>query len=95
MSAEDENWQLLCSAAWEYQWVRNPIKFDSDIAEALYETSQGISGIMLSVLGTAQAAAIEEDGSETVNADLIRTDYEERMKPLHPAIRSCNRAIHV
>jgi hypothetical protein len=87
LSAEDEAWNLLCDAAWKYMWVRRPAKFDTNIADALYEVSQGISGIMLSVLATAQLAAMEEDSAETVDADLIRKVYRERMTPLHPAIR--------
>lgn len=86
-SHEDDAWNLLCSAAWEYQWVRKPIKYSDGIAETLYEVSQGISGIMLSVLATAQLAAMEDDGAETVDANLIRKVYRERMAPLHPAIR--------
>lgn len=87
LSYEDDAWDLLCSAAWEYQWVRKPIEYSDEIAIALYEVSQGISGIMLSVLATAQLAAMEDDGAETVDAELIRKVYLERMSPLHPAIR--------
>ncbi len=87
LSHNDESWNLLCSTAWDYQWVRNPAVYSIGIAEALYDVSQGISGIMLSVLATAQLAAMEEDGAEVVDADLIRKVYRERMRPLHPAIR--------
>jgi hypothetical protein len=86
MSHEDDAWNLLCSAAWEYQWVRQPREYSDAIAEALYDVSQGISGIMLTVLATAQLAAMEDDGEETVDADLIRKVYHERMRPLHPAL---------
>ncbi|GAA5176213.1 hypothetical protein GCM10025771_10350 [Niveibacterium umoris] len=87
LSHEDEAWDLLCSAAWEYQWVRKPVEYSNEVAEALYDVCQGISGIMLSVLAAAQLAAMEDDGAETVDADLIRKVYLERMSPLHPAIR--------
>jgi hypothetical protein len=87
LSADDEAWNLLCDAAWKYMWVRKPAKFGTEITDALYEVSQGISGIMLSVLATAQLAAMEEDGAEAVDADIIRKVYRERMTPLHPAIR--------
>jgi hypothetical protein len=87
LSHEDDAWNLLCSATWNYQWVRSPADFSLEIADALYEVSQGVSGIMLSVFAAAQLAAMEEDGKETVDADLIRKVYRERMRPLHPAIR--------
>lgn len=87
LSSKDGAWKLLCDAAWNYQWVRKPVEFSDEIADALYDVSQGISGIMLSVFATAQLAAMEEDGAETVDAELIRKVYQERMTPLHSAIR--------
>ena len=87
LSAEDPTWNLFCEAAWKYMWVRKPAEFEDKIVDALYEVSQGISGIMLSVLARAQLAAMEEDGGERVDADLIRKVFWERMTPLHPAIR--------
>jgi hypothetical protein len=86
LSAEDEHWQSLCSAAWEFQWVRDPVDYSAGICTALYDVSQGITGIMLTTLATAQVAAIE-DGSERVTEDLVRAVFAERLKPLHPAIR--------
>lgn len=85
-SAAVDSWVDLCQIAWGYQWVRSPVDFDSEICEALYEVSQGITGIMISAFAFAQLAAIE-DGTERVDATLIRKVYLERMKPLHPAIR--------
>jgi hypothetical protein len=85
-SAADESFQELCEIAWDYQWTREPSDFSSNICDALYEVSQGITGIMLSVFSSAQFAAIET-GSEKVDADLILKVFNERMKPLHPAIK--------
>jgi len=85
-SAKDESWNQLCEIAWEYQWVRKPIDFSSDICEVLYEVSQGITGIMINVFAASQLAAME-DGSEKVDADLLRKVFKERMQPLHPAVR--------
>lgn len=86
LSPNDVHWQSLCTAAWEFQWVRNPVDYSEAIGAALYEVSQGITGIMLSTLATAQVAAIE-NGSERVTEELIRTVFKERMTPLHPAVR--------
>ncbi|MCY1545896.1 hypothetical protein D9M68_818610 [compost metagenome] len=85
-SSADESWQQLCKIVWNYQWLREPAGYSSDICEALYEASQGITGIMLSTYISAQLAAIE-DGSERLNADLILKVFRDRMKPLHPAVR--------
>lgn len=85
-SAADENWNQLCEIAWEYQWVREPVEFSSEISTTLYDVSQGITGIMLNVFAASQLAAME-NGTEKVDADLIRKVFKERMQPLHPAIR--------
>lgn len=85
-SAQDESWVQLCTIAWKYQWVRNPVEFAPDICQALYDVSQGITGIMLSAFSFAQLSAINS-GSERVDAALIRQVYVDRMKPLHPALR--------
>ena len=42
---------------------------------------------MLSVRATAQLAAMEGDGAETVDSDLIRKVYREGVTPLHTAFR--------
>ncbi len=85
-SAEDPYWQELCQATWQYQWVRKPIEYSLSVGDALYEVSQGITGVMVTAIAAAQTLAIE-DGTERVDEALIRKVFDERMKPLHPAIR--------
>lgn len=85
-SANDEAWHMLCKRAWQYQWVRNPADFSDDIAQALFDVSQGNSGIMLTAFLTAQQLAIGNPKLERVDANLLYKVYEERMSPLHPAI---------
>lgn len=85
-TADDPHWQELCQATWQYQWVRKPIEYSQGIGDVLYEVSQGITGVMVTAIATAQMAAIE-DGSERVTEALVRKVFEERMTPLHPAIR--------
>lgn len=90
-SAADPSWQQLTKIAWRYQWTREHAPYSSNIAEALYEVSQGITGIMLSSLMSSQLAAIE-NGTERVDSDLILKVFNERMKPLHPAVRALKSA---
>ncbi|WP_335340223.1 AAA family ATPase [Collimonas arenae] len=86
-TSDDSNWQELCEITWQYQWIREPIEYSSDIGDALFEVSQGITGIMLNVFVASQLAAMEDGGHERVDADLIRHVFKERMKPLHQAVR--------
>lgn len=86
-SSSDSNWQELCQIAWKYQWTREPVALTEEIIDALYDVSQGITGIMLTSLIGAQLAAIDL-GTERVDSDLILKVFKERMQPLHPAVRA-------
>jgi len=84
-SADNDGWQQFCKIVWPYQWVHKPVAYNDSICEALYEVSQGIPGIMLSVFAKAQLLAIHS-GTESVDADRIIRVFQDRMKPLHPAV---------
>lgn len=87
ISAANDGWQQFCRIAWPYQWVQKPVEYNESICEAFYDVSQGITGIMLSVFARAQLLAIH-NGIERVDADLIIDVFNERMKPLHPAVQA-------
>jgi len=91
LSYEDENWISLCKRAWNYQWVRKPIEIDESIFEKLYDYSQGITGIMLTLLVQAQQAAMY-DKTETVDANSIEKTFETRLKQLTPALNALKSA---
>ncbi|RMO97002.1 Transposon Tn7 transposition protein TnsC [Pseudomonas syringae pv. philadelphi] len=83
--ADDESFVQLCKIVWPYQWTRIQSECSDSVIQSLYDVSQGITGIMLSVIITAQLAAIE-DRSEQINENMIFKVFKERMKPLHSAI---------
>ncbi|MEN5315202.1 ATP-binding protein [Pseudomonas koreensis] len=85
LAADDESFNQLCRIAWEYQWTKERSEIKDSIVEALYDVSQGITGIMLSVFASAQLAAIE-DGSEKIDEKTIIDTYNLRMTPLHHAV---------
>lgn len=86
LSADDESFNQLCKIAWQYQWTKEQSELTDGTIDALYEVSQGITGIMLSVFASAQLAAIE-DGSEIINENTIVNAFNLRMTPLHPAVK--------
>jgi hypothetical protein len=86
-SSSDSDWQELCQIAWKYQWTREPVTLTEEIIDALYDVSQGITGIMLTSIIGAQLAAIDL-GTERVDSNLILKVFKERMQPLHPAVRA-------
>lgn len=82
---DDKNWKALCKTVWHYQWVRNPQPFSDEVAQKLYELSQGITGIMINIFVTAQTYAIEE-GLETLTLSMLDEVYHERFRPVHHII---------
>lgn len=84
-TADDESFVQLCKIVWPYQWTRAHCECSDSVIQSLYDVSQGITGIMLSVFITAQLAAIE-NGREELSEKLIYSVFEERMKPLHAAV---------
>jgi hypothetical protein len=83
----DEDWSSMCEIAWEFQWVKNPSEFSDKILNALYECSQGITAIMLTLFMAAQVEAIDS-GVETVDVKLLKSVYRDQMKPLHQIINA-------
>lgn len=90
MSADDEDWRIFCKIVWNYQWLRHPVDLSEDILAVLYECSQGITGVMLTVFIAAQVDAIES-GAERVDANLLRKVYCTRFEPLHKIIDALRR----
>lgn len=85
LSADDAVWIETCKNAWAYQWVKSPGQFTQEVSDALYAYSQGVTGVMISLLKNAQLIAIDEE-LETVNPHIIKRAFEERMGVLHKAI---------
>lgn len=90
-SPDNNVWRALCESTWDYQWVRDPADFTDEINDTLYDCSQGITAIMLQVFRTAQLLAMESK-KERVDARTIRRAFNERMRPLHPAINALKSA---
>lgn len=85
-SAANDEWQIFCKIIWGLQWVKNPAPLTDEIKDVLFEKSQGITGILLTLFINAQNKAI--GGSESVDAALLRKVFDEQMVPLHKALNA-------
>lgn len=72
---------------WEYQWVRNPVELTDEIANVLYEESQGIIDICLKLFSLSQIRAIST-GSETLTVPLIRQVARDHLKLVQPMLQA-------
>lgn len=68
----DQVWQMFIEALWRYQFVRKPTPLTSQIAEALYDASQGITDFAVKAYLLAQMRAIAA-GIETITPGLIHS----------------------
>lgn len=94
-SPEDPDFAALSEVLWGYQWVTNRVEFSEGMRDLLYDLSQGITGVMITLFIAAQIEAIDS-GKETLTKDLIKGVYDQRFKPLHSildALRSGKQSI--
>lgn len=78
-------WSQFLKVLWTFQWTKNPVKLDAQLAATMYHCSQGIIDLAIKLFASAQARAIL-DGSETITAHLLASVYEKEMPLLHPMI---------
>lgn len=83
-SVEDDEWYNFCKTMWRCQWVMDPIEFSDEMCELLYELTQGITGILLTLFINCQMSAI--GGQERIDTTLVENVYQNQMKPLHAAL---------
>lgn len=85
-SYEEDNWYQFCRTMWRYQWVKEAEDFSPEMSELLYELTQGITGILLTLFINCQMAAI--GGQERIDEGLVKFVYQTQMKPLHAALEA-------
>lgn len=85
LSPDDSDFASLCEVLWGYQWVTNVTEFSDGMRDQLYDLSQGITGVMITLFIAAQIEAIDS-GEDKLTKDLIKRVYVHRFKPLHSII---------
>jgi hypothetical protein len=86
-------WQVFLEALWRYQYIRTPCPLTEDLANALYEETQGITDFAAKVFMLAQARAIttSKDGKEELTRNIIRSvalDSLQQAQPVLEALRN-------
>lgn len=84
---KDENWDILMSAIWRYQWTQKETAFTEAISEALYSESQGIIDIAVKLYAMAQIRAIVT-GIEEVTPRLIEKVAAETLQLVRPMLQA-------
>lgn len=81
-------WQSFTNTLWKYQWLTEEgTELTDEIRDVWYELSQGILDIVVKIFVLAQFRAIES-GIEKITVTVLRTTYQEDLRPIHPMIKA-------
>ncbi|MCA0952145.1 AAA family ATPase [Shewanella chilikensis] len=84
-------WQAFTDKLWQYQWLscRDEVLSD-EIRDCWFDLSQGVLDIVVKLFVLAQMRAIST-GLERITVKLLRTVYEQELKPVHPMLDALRR----
>ncbi|TAH11099.1 MAG: transposase [Curvibacter sp.] len=78
-------WRDFLEVLWTFQWVRNPVELNADLAANMYHLSQGVIDIAIKLFASAQVKAIF-DKSECITSELLCDVYDSELSLLHPML---------
>lgn len=81
----DDNWEVLLTSMWDYQWTNNTIELNREMIDTMYYESQGIIDVAVKLFILAQSRAIET-GIEKVTPQLIKKVAKEEMQIMRSAL---------
>ena len=82
----DEYFYYFCNTVFTYQYVRKNSNINDGIVEWLYQHSNGIISVVISLIHDAQEIAIL-NGKEILNIDTLNEAYKKRLAFLHDYIK--------
>jgi hypothetical protein len=84
-------WQAFTDKLWQYQWLTNRDEILNDeIRDCWFDLSQGVLDIVVKLFVLAQMRAIST-GLERITIKLLRTVYQQELKPVHPMLDALRR----
>ena len=84
-------WQAFTDKLWQYQWLTHRDEvLSEEIRDCWFELSQGVLDIVVKLFVLAQMRAIST-GLERITVKLLRTVYEQELKPVHPMLDALRR----
>jgi hypothetical protein len=93
-----DGWDFFIRDLWRFQWTRQPTELTPEIAECLYEETQGILDLAVKLFILGQFFAIQlsaqkpqTHGTEQLSAKLFRRVAKENFKLLEPMLTALKR----
>jgi hypothetical protein len=84
---KDDDWDVLISEMWNYQWTKNRVELTDNLNDTLYEQSQGIIDIAVKLFVLSQGRAIET-GEEQITPGMIRKVAKDDLKLVQPMLNA-------
>lgn len=84
--AKEKEFGLFIKSIWKYQWVENT-ELSSDIIDAFYDETQGITDIILKLYASVQIEMITK-GIRIITPSLVRIVSKERFSTLQPFLKA-------
>lgn len=81
----DDNWRVLISSMWEYQWTKFDTVLSDEWIDFFYKESKGIIDVVIKLYLLGQSYAIES-GVEKLTFDLIKYVKKEYLKLIQPML---------
>ena len=91
---KSDDWSYLVEQLWKYQVLRKKTKLSNEIKKCLFECSQGITSVLISLFLLSQKRAIDIK-DEYISVDLIREVFDDCFKftrPMLDALKNNDRA---
>lgn len=85
LKADDPAWTLLVRRLWNYQWLHNKTPWDPSMGKLLFDQTQGIVAVLISLFTLAQLRAIST-GEEALSRDLFSRVMKADLSYLKPAL---------
>jgi hypothetical protein len=67
----DKYWRVFIEVLWEYNWLKNQPELSDELVDLLYEESQGIVDIVVSIYEKIQEYGLKSE-TETFDAEIIK-----------------------
>lgn len=84
-TTSESEWQVFLDILWSFQWVKNPVELDANLAKTMYYFSQGIIDVAIKLFAAAQIYAITEK-IERITPEVLQHVYKTEMKTIHKMI---------
>lgn len=85
-----EEWRILIQIVWQRQWVRRPAELTQKLDDLVYDLTQGLPACVFRLFALAHEAAIS-DGSERIDAQLLKRVYKEQFGLMRHALQQLRR----